>query len=256
MKILTLAASSSGNSTFIQSHDGKASILIDAGITLKEINKKVGQYKIDATFLTHDHSDHIKSIGPLGRKRKKMPIYMHEWIFNKHQSKFKNCKIEFMNPGDTVTINNTLEIKNFSTKHDATYTYGFIIKDLSVNKTLCYLTDTGTITGLMRAHMKDADVYFIEADYDEELLRDYEEYDDFLKERISSDYGHLGNRQTLDALEAMGIDKASHIIFTHLSVRTNTPEKVLELAIQRFPNYSGKMLVAPVTDFIDISETI
>jgi phosphoribosyl 1,2-cyclic phosphodiesterase len=156
-----------------------------------------------------------------------------------------------LKPSDVLNFGD-LEIKTFSTKHDAKYTFGFLIKDLTYNKTLCYVTDTGIITPLMRQCMTGADAYLIETDYDIQMLKDYEDYSDLLKDRISSAYGHLSTNDALEGLEKIGIDKTSFVIFAHLSDRTNRPDIVLKAAKNKFPNYAGDFYIAPTLDPIEL----
>ena len=63
MRVCTLASSSKGNSTLIYTASG--AILVDIGITLAEIERKLTKLriepeKISAVLITHEHSDHIK----------------------------------------------------------------------------------------------------------------------------------------------------------------------------------------------------
>src|SRR5690554_7864011 len=80
MKVSVLASGSSGNSIFISGE--KTRILVDAGLSGKEVNKrlkKVGKNgeELDAIIVTHEHSDHIKGAGILSR-RYQLPIYRSE----------------------------------------------------------------------------------------------------------------------------------------------------------------------------------
>jgi phosphoribosyl 1,2-cyclic phosphodiesterase len=225
-------------------------ILIDAGVPLKYIIAATGRKEFDALFLTHDHSDHIKSAGPAGRKFK-CPIYINPLIYKKKNKLFNSCTVKDLDPGKIVVIND-LELTPFSTKHDALYTYGFQVKDLNNNKKLCYMTDTGTITPLMVKFMKGADAYLIETDYDIQSLKDYPDYDDYLKDRISSAFGHLSNKDAMDGLKAIGIDSTKFVIFGHLSQKTNTPDLVMQLANQYFPDFSGEFYIAPLTEEIEL----
>lgn len=248
MKILPIASSSSGNSTYI--YTDRTRILIDVGTSVKHIVGKTGLTDFDAIFITHDHSDHVKSVGAAGRKFK-CPVYMHPDVKTAVADKLNNVTTVDLNPSDIVTIKD-LEVTSFSTKHDAKYTYGFLIKDLINNKKLCYLTDTGMITPLMVKYMKGADAYFIETDYDVKMLNDYEDYTEFLKNRIASAFGHLSNDDAMDGLEKIGIDKTEFIIFAHLSPRTNDPDKVMTLAKNKFPNYNGNFKIAPFDDPLEL----
>ena len=65
IKIVSIRSSSEGNCTFIS--NGNKNILVDCGISIKTLNECLCNYDltlddIDAIFITHKHSDHIKSI--------------------------------------------------------------------------------------------------------------------------------------------------------------------------------------------------
>ena len=76
-----MASGSSGNSYYIGTRN--TSILIDAGISGKricqELELKVGLEgsQLDGLFITHEHNDHIQSVGVLAR-RFKVPLYATE----------------------------------------------------------------------------------------------------------------------------------------------------------------------------------
>jgi phosphoribosyl 1,2-cyclic phosphodiesterase len=53
-------------------------------------------------------------------------------------------------------------------------------------------------------------------------------YPNYLKKRIQSDHGHLGNHQTSDFLAGIFNDNLSHICLAHLSKNNNTPEKAIQ----------------------------
>ena len=70
VRFCPLVSGSSGNSTYIGS--GNTHILIDAGVSCKQIVEHIGELgvapgDIDAVFITHEHIDHIKGIGVLAR---------------------------------------------------------------------------------------------------------------------------------------------------------------------------------------------
>lgn len=267
MKVKNLASSSEGNCTNI--YTDSASILIDSGgrgFSAKHVLEKMGEYNApqpEAIFITHEHGDHMGGAGVLGRKTK-AKIYMHkdsyekfehdEWFektaFDKEafdvkrrKAKFIDCNLEFLDLTDTYEIGD-LRITPFSTPHDSVYSVGYVIEDTTNKKKLGYLTDCGSFTKVMEVALKGCDAYLIEADYDEDMLNAYEEYDDLLKDRIRSPIGHLSNKQTLDFLEKIGIDKTEFVMFCHLSTRTNDPDLLLKQANERFPSY-GKFYIAP-----------
>ncbi|MGD9819616.1 MAG: MBL fold metallo-hydrolase, partial [Desulfomonilaceae bacterium] len=79
MKIVPLASGSSGNSYLIR--QGEHSILVDAGLTCKQLLLRIDQVgedpgRIKGLIVSHAHSDHIKGVGVLSRKFK-IPVYMN-----------------------------------------------------------------------------------------------------------------------------------------------------------------------------------
>ena len=88
LKFSVLSSGSGGNSIYIEA--GKKRILIDAGLSEKKLSACMAQIDrsftgIDAVFATHEHSDHIRGIGPLLRKYK-VPLFTTEgtWRRSKH----------------------------------------------------------------------------------------------------------------------------------------------------------------------------
>ena len=66
MKFIILASGSKGNSTLVI-NENKDLLLIDVGISYKEIKEKINRYgysidDIKNVLITHEHDDHIKSI--------------------------------------------------------------------------------------------------------------------------------------------------------------------------------------------------
>lgn len=248
MKIQSLYSSSSGNSCRV--FNDTTSILIDCGVSMKKLYTE-GEFDIDALFITHEHSDHVGGAGVIGRKLK-CPIYIHEESYNQIKDRiFKNCDdlINFIVGGDTVTIGD-FEIHAFTTRHDSKNGgMAFTITEVPTNKKFGYLTDTGSITKMMKNKLKNCDAYFLEAGHDIDLLNNYEEYDEILKNRIKSPYGHLSNDQIMSFVDdtvSDNFDNTQWIIFGHLSHRTNTPELVKK-AFYSNPKFSDyeDIYVAP-----------
>ena len=80
LNFCSLYSGSSGNSLFVQSEN--TNILVDAGESAKKIENalssiNVSANNIDAIVVTHEHSDHIKSIGTLSKKYN-IPVYATE----------------------------------------------------------------------------------------------------------------------------------------------------------------------------------
>lgn len=187
--------------------------------------------------------DHLSGAGPLGRKTK-VPIFVHETVFKAKESEFEGCTIKYMDETSTIPIGDFI-IEPFSTKHDAKHPLGFIIKEPSTSTSLCYMTDTGAISKTMKGRTKDCNAFYIEADYDDKLLEEYQDYDQFLKDRIASNFGHLSNTQALEYLAEYNLDNIKQIIIGHISPRTNTPERIKECIQEKFAAYVDKFKIAP-----------
>jgi phosphoribosyl 1,2-cyclic phosphodiesterase len=248
MKILPVGSSSAGNCTLIYNND--THILIDCGLSAKKVFEKTGLKKFDALFISHEHGDHIAGAGPLGRKTK-LPIYIHESIFKSKEEEFYDCTIKSMDETSEIKIGSFI-VKPFSTKHDAKHALGFIIEEPSTNTCLCYLTDTGGVSKTMKERSKHCNAFFIECDYDEDLLEQYEGYDQILKDRISSPFGHLSTTQALDFLNEHGMAGIKVVIIGHISPRTNSPEKVKERIQEKLAAYTEKFRLAPFDKPLEI----
>ncbi len=245
MKINFIFSSSDGNCSVVESETGTR-IAIDAGVSYKKLIDAYGELLTpDALFITHEHGDHTAGAGVLARKTQ-CPVYIPEKSFEKVSSVFKKCdQVSFVKGGQHITVGD-LEIEVFSTQHDAKESVGYIIKEGP--KKFGYLTDSGNISRLMRLKLQGCNAYFIEADYETDLLWAYEEYTTLLKERIACDFGHLSNDQTLDYIQTLDLDSLEWIVLGHLSKRTNSPELLTKKFSERFPNYVSKLRIAPLTE--------
>lgn len=81
-KFFSLGSGSSGNCYYLGT--AEHGILIDAGVGIRNIQKALKEYgiafeKIKAVLVTHDHADHIKTVGCLGDKFN-IPIYATETV--------------------------------------------------------------------------------------------------------------------------------------------------------------------------------
>jgi phosphoribosyl 1,2-cyclic phosphodiesterase len=75
-----LASGSRGNCTVITG--GRTSVLVDAGVSCREIVKRMLQAgedpgKLDAILITHEHQDHVQGLSVLARKMG-IPVYFTE----------------------------------------------------------------------------------------------------------------------------------------------------------------------------------
>jgi phosphoribosyl 1,2-cyclic phosphodiesterase len=124
-----------------------------------------------------------------------------------------------------VTVSVKFRYSGHSTWRDAPETIGFHIR--AGEKKITIATDLGHICQTAAQYIQAANLLVIESNYDEQMLVNGK-YPHFLKTRIQSDYGHLGNHQTSAFLADNISDNLSHICLAHLSKNNNTPEIVLQ----------------------------
>ena len=84
MKFCSLYSGSTGNSLFVQGDETK--ILVDSGMSAKKIISALESIEVDikdinAILVTHEHIDHIRSIGTLAKKYN-IPIYANLGTWN------------------------------------------------------------------------------------------------------------------------------------------------------------------------------
>ena len=217
MKIKVLGSGSKGNSTLVETTS--CNILIDAGLPLKNIEKRIKNTlpKIDILIITHTHVDHIKCIKPVIKKYN--PIILT--LANDLQELIPNK----VTTEEEYQIDN-VNIKLFKLSHDVECC-GAIIKEN--DKEIVYITDTGYLSRKVLSKIKEKNIYIIESNHDEEMLRNGR-YPFYLQQRIRSDKGHLSNKACKDYLKNIIGDNTKYIVLAHLS-EENNKEEIVEQTI-------------------------
>ncbi|NEZ47652.1 MBL fold metallo-hydrolase [Clostridium niameyense] len=219
-----LYSGSSGNSIFISSK--KTQILIDAGLPGKSIDKALNYINkdganLDAIFVTHEHTDHIKGVGVLSRKYN-IPIYANykTWMaMEKNLGKIKDHNIKIMDSSKVCL--NDMEINSFPIPHDAASPCGY--KIVCDNKKVSVATDLGYFSKEIEDILKDCNIILLESNHDTEMLK-FGPYPYPLKRRILSNIGHLSNEDCGRAILNITNNKYKNIILGHLSKTNNFPE--------------------------------
>jgi len=227
LRFISLASGSSGNCYYLGTKE--YGILIDAGIGIRTIKKVLKDNDIDlshiiAVLITHDHADHIKTVGCLGEKFN-IPVYTTEKV---HNGIDKSRYVEETLYGSRRIIHKetAFQIKDFNilafeVPHDSTDNVGYYIE--FYNHRFTFATDVGHITETVSKYMCMANHLIIEANYDEEMLR-FGSYPSFLKERVASPTGHLSNREAAEFLAKHYHPDLKDIWLCHLSKDNNHPE--------------------------------
>lgn len=237
LNFCSLSSGSSGNCYYLGNEFH--GILIDAGISAGAIRKFLKSINISinsvmGVLITHNHFDHIKGLEVLTRKNN-IPVFTTETIWNSilHPPIPQNISADCIRkiPVRKKFHLAGFEIEAFPVHHDAPETIGFHI--CGGDKKITIVTDLGHICDTAAPYIKAANLLVIESNYDEQMLVNGS-YPYFLKSRIQSNNGHLGNLQTSTFLAEAIHDKLTHICLAHLSKNNNTPEKALQTLQQTF----------------------
>ena len=218
----TLASGSRGNAIYLAA--GTSALLIDAGLSGREIERRLRQQDLDprhlgAILVTHEHSDHIRGVGVLAR-RFNLPVYMtaptHQAIEN-DLGPLPVCR--YFQPGAEFEFTD-FRIHPFAISHDAADPVGFTFTCNGLRIGLA--TDLGVTTGLVEERLKGCDLLLIEANHDEQMLAEGP-YPWHLKQRIRGRSGHLSNAAASDLLTKIAHPNLRQVVLGHLSETNNSP---------------------------------
>jgi phosphoribosyl 1,2-cyclic phosphodiesterase len=222
----SLNSGSNGNCYYIESAND--AVLIDAGISCKEVEKRMARLglspqKIRAVFITHEHSDHIYGLASF-LKKFPVPVYVTPNTLKQGIDVPVNLVSSFK-PHNAITIGE-LSIVGFSKLHDAVDPFSFIVT--CSNVTVGVFTDIGFACSNVIHYFRQCNAAFLEANYDAGMLVKGR-YPAVLKKRISGGKGHLSNAQALELFVAHRPSFMTHLFLSHLSHNNNRPQIVEEL---------------------------
>ena len=243
MRVCLLASGSRGNAVFIES--GSTRILVDAGLSGKEIAARLSQLDIDpdtldAMVITHEHQDHCRGVGPFSRKYP-LPVYIHPETEKKLYKLGKINDLRHFASGHTIEVGE-VKIIPFQITHDAAAPVGFVLE--TPQGKIGLATDIGRMDRLVVDRLQQCRVLILEANHDAIMLRDGD-YPYSLKNRISGSHGHLSNDDAEALLEKLIWPGLEMVYLAHLSEENNCPDMVLD----RFTRYLNRQDVcSPIVE--------
>ena len=208
----------------------EAGVLIDAGFSPRRLKKELAAEGLcfddfAGLLVTHDHNDHIRSLGSYCKHLRK-PIWTppelakaltHHFITGEY---YGACRAP-LGPGWNEIVPGRILAQYFEVPHDASFTYGYAL--MLDDYKFVIMTDIGRMVPQALAFAQQADTVVIESNYDLEMLR-HGPYPKVLQDRICGGHGHLSNAECAEALRAFAHPGLRNIFLCHLSEHNNTPE--------------------------------
>lgn len=241
--VCMLASGSKGNAIFLS--DGVSSILIDAGLSGIEIERRLQSKDLrpedlDAILVSHEHIDHIQGVGVLSR-RFNLPVYISSKTGAAASTQLKNVyRFKEFECGATFNIK-SLIIHPFTVSHDAEDPAGFTVYQNGCKVGIA--TDLGLATSVVKEHLKGCTMLVLESNHDATMLTNGP-YPWSLKQRIRSRTGHLSNVASKQLLREVQHERLKHVVLAHLSETNNTPQKAFTEVAQAIVHRSTKLHVA------------
>lgn len=225
--ISSLNSGSNGNCYYIGNQ--YEAILVDVGISCKEVEKRMRRlgldiHKVKAIFISHEHSDHIKGVCVLVKKYQ-IPVYITpSTLLGCGFSIDENLVRNFV--GQKTVGVGSIAITAFPKLHDASDPFSFLVECNGVR--VGVFTDIGAPCENLIKHFKQCHAAFLESNYCEKMLAEGS-YPYHLKRRIRGGFGHLSNSQALELFKKHRPPFMSHLFLSHLSNNNNCPDVVRRL---------------------------
>jgi phosphoribosyl 1,2-cyclic phosphodiesterase len=228
MRIISLQSGSNGNCIYVEA--GDISLLFDAGISGTQVRERLAQHgrdvgRVAGLVISHDHSDHCRSMGIYQRKFG-LPVYVTAETFRAASARYRLGEIDDVrrfHAGTTLRFNG-VRVETIPTPHDGVDGVAFVIDD--GRRRLGILTDLGHVFGELDAIIRSLDAVLLESNYDPEMLA-CGLYPEFLKRRIRGPHGHLSNVEAAELLLDSATKRLQWACLGHLSHDNNSPAVAL-----------------------------
>jgi phosphoribosyl 1,2-cyclic phosphodiesterase len=234
VEICALASGSNGNAYYIGNE--KEAILIDAGISRRQLLKRMRTMHLDinkiiAVFISHEHTDHVRGFRSLCETQP-LPGYISTKTYGNVRKNYLPDKVHLFNPGDSVQLQ-SIVIHSFTKQHDAGEPCSFRIEIDGYS--IGVMTDLGIACANVKEHFAKCHAVFLETNYDDDMLRDGP-YPLYLKNRVSSNKGHLSNKQAFELVSGSAGEQLSALLLSHISADNNR----VDFALNTFAPFADR----------------
>ncbi len=225
---MALQSGSNGNSVYIEAAGVR--LLVDAGISGVEMQRRLATQGIDARdidglLISHDHSDHVRCMGVYHRKFG-IPVYVTNQTINTAHRRVRLGTFEEVRtfvPGASLKFG-PVTVETIPTPHDSVDSVGFIVDDGQCR--LGVLTDLGHPFDALKDALNSLDAVLLESNYDPQMLEDGP-YPVMLQQRIRGPGGHLSNHEAAELLQRAFRGQLKWACLAHLSEHNNEPNLAL-----------------------------
>ncbi len=247
LRFISFGSGSSGNCYYLYTETD--SLMIDVGVGIRTLKKHFHNYglrieDVRNILITHDHADHIKSVGSLSNDYH-LPVYttskVHSGIERNYcvRKKIAPANVRLIEKGVPFSLGN-FRVTPFGVPHDSTDCVGYQVE--CEDNVFCLITDVGHITEEMHAFIANANYLVLESNHSVEMLQQGN-YPQYLKDRILGPSGHLSNDDCARALAEHATERLRHVWLCHLSEENNHPElarKTMEQILRSYGIVAGK----------------
>lgn len=219
MELTVLGSSSKGNSYVLQNNN--EALVIEAGVSLKEVKKAIGFNisKIVGVLVSHEHGDHARCVNEFLDSR--INVWMSEGTNNAIKSKLKSSYLPLLLESDFKVKIGNFTVLPFDVRHDAVEPYGFLIHHEEIG-TMLFATDTY----FLPYKFEGLTNILIECNYREDILKRNIEsgkippshYNRLLE-------SHMSFTTCKEALLANDLRKVNNIVLIHLSDGNSNAEE-------------------------------
>lgn len=204
---------------------GLTHLLVDCGLGIKELDKRLGAAgmlaeQVDAIFITHEHGDHIGCARQVAL-RERIPVYMSEGTYAAIGQPDFGGLLRIACDGAPFEVGG-LQVRPFTVPHDAREPLQLTCTDGEVR--FGVLTDLGHVTLHVQQELAGCATLLLECNHDEAMLA-ASSYPPFLKRRVGGAWGHLANSAAASLAQSLlAAGRLRQVTAAHLSEQNNKPE--------------------------------
>ncbi len=177
---------------------------------------------LDAILVTHEHGDHVLSVGPIARKVGCPVFFTHLTAPLIDWNGRVVPPVECFQAGSRFAVGD-LDITSFTIPHDAADPVGFTVGHAGVKAGLAM--DLGYLPESVKFHLRGCQVVVLESNHDLDMLK-VGPYPWSVKQRVMGRKGHLSNDHVSDFIRDDLDGDAQALVLGHLSEHNNHPEIV------------------------------